>query len=266
MLLLTAAIVVGLCGQASAWGRAGHKIVCTIAFQLAAPATRAEIRRLMALDSEFAAFEDSCSWPDHPRQRSQEHTVHLPRTATGLRADCPLAGPCVVTAIERDLDILSAKSASDHDKLAALKFLAHWVGDIHQPLHAAFRDDRVGTQIAVVGACAGTMHTAWDACLVSKGLGSNTTKVAADILASLTPAMRTQWSASRPRDWANESFAIARHAETKYCVQQGRRCERAGGSVDIDAAYVRDNAVIVRERLARAGARLAHLLDSAFAK
>jgi hypothetical protein len=266
VLLLSVFVVLGLCGPAAAWGKAGHKIVCMVAFRLAAPATQAEIRRLMRLDTEFSSFEDSCSWPDHPRQRGKEHIVYVPRSATRLDSDCPLADACVVTAIAKDLAVLRSKSASDRDRLASLKFLAHWVGDIHQPLHAAFKDDRVGTEIAVVGECAGTMHAAWDSCLVTKTVGRDVAQAAAEIANSATPASRKKWSMSRPRDWANESFAIATNARTKYCIWRGGTCERPAGSVVIDAAYLRDNATIVRERLARAGARLARLLDSAFAK
>jgi hypothetical protein len=265
-LLLIVAIVVGSCGQASAWGKEGHRIVCMVAFRLAAPATQAEIRRLMRLDTEFSAFEESCSWPDHPRQRGSEHIVHVPRSASRLGSDCPLAAKCVVTAIKQDFAVLAAKSSSDNDKLASLKFLAHWVGDIHQPLHAAFKDDRVGTEIAVVGECTGSMHAAWDACLVAKTLGRDVVQAATTITTSVTPALRKSWSVSGPRDWANESYAIARNARTKYCVPHGGACARPTGNVTIDAAYLRDNAAVVRERLARAGARLARLLDSAFAK
>jgi hypothetical protein len=263
---LSVAVVFGLCGQAAAWGKAGHKIVCMAAFRLAAPSTQAEIRRLMRLDTEFSSFEDSCSWPDQPRQRSKEHIVHVPRTAMRLDSDCPLADACVVTAIGKDLAVLRSKSASDGDKLASLKFLAHWVGDVHQPLHAAFKDDHVGTGIPVVGECTGTMHAAWDTCLVTRTVGRDAAQAAAEIANSVTPALRRSWSASRPRDWANESFAIATKASTKYCTRRGGICERPPGGVVIDAAYLRENAAIVRERLARAGVRLAQLLDSAFAK
>jgi hypothetical protein len=265
-LLLSVAVVVGLCGPAAAWGKVGHKIVCMVAFRLAAPSTQAEIRRLMRLDREFPSFEESCSWPDQPRQRGKEHIVHVPRAATRLDSDCPLADACVVSAIGKDLAVLRSKSASDADKLASLKFLAHWVGDIHQPLHAAFKDDHVGTTIPVVGECSGTMHAAWDTCLVTRAVGSDAAQAAAELAKSVTAATRKRWSGSRPRDWANESFAIATNAKTKYCIRRGGTCERPADCVVIDAAYLRENAALVRERLARAGVRLARLLDSAFAK
>jgi hypothetical protein len=67
-------------------------------------------------------------------------------------------------------------------------------------------------------------------------------------------------------DWANESFAIAEKAQTKYCIRQGASCEHPSGKVTIDAGYVAANAPIIREQLQKAGVRLAHLLDAALGK
>jgi hypothetical protein len=71
---------------------------------------------------------------------------------------------------------------------------------------------------------------------------------------------------SDPKDWANESFAIAEQAQTKYCIRQGASCEQPAGKVTIDAAYVAVNAPIIRQQLQKAGVRLAHLLDAALGK
>jgi hypothetical protein len=66
--------------------------------------------------------------------------------------------------------------------------------------------------------------------------------------------------------WANESFAIAEQAQTKYCIHQGASCDQAAGKVKIDTAYVDANAPIIREQLQKAAVRLAHLLDAALGK
>jgi hypothetical protein len=63
-------------------------------------------------------------------------------------------------------------------------------------------------------------------------------------------------------DRANESFAIAEEAQTKYCIRQGASCDQPSGKVKIDAAYVAVNTPIVREQLQKSGVRLAHLLDA----
>ena len=67
-------------------------------------------------------------------------------------------------------------------------------------------------------------------------------------------------------DWANESFAIAEQAQTKYCIRQGASCDQPQGKVKVDAAYVAANTPIIREQLQKSGVRLVHLLDSALGK
>jgi hypothetical protein len=208
--------------EAWAWGDEGHKIVCEIAMRLAAPGTQAEVRRLMAADTEFRTFSDACTWPDHPRKRAAEHFVNLPRDAHGLASDtCPGAQKCVLSAIRKDAAVLSSSSADDAAKLEALKFLSHWVGDVHQPLHVSFEDDRGGNSIRVSGECQSNLHSAWDTCLVVAAVGSDASAAATELLKSITPAKIEEWTHSGPRDWANESFALAERAETKYCVQNG---------------------------------------------
>src|SRR3954454_12653927 len=77
-------------GQALAWGDEGHRVVCEIALREVAPATRDRVQALIATDGRFTSFSDACTWPDHPRQRAEEHSVNLARDTTHLaRHDAP---------------------------------------------------------------------------------------------------------------------------------------------------------------------------------
>ena len=111
--------------------------------------------------------------------------------------------------ILNDSKILASKSEMIADRLLALKFLGHWVGDIHQPLHVPFEDDRGGNNITVSGECSGKLHSTWDTCLVEDAVGADFAAATTELIDGITPEMITKWSASDPRDWANESFAIA---------------------------------------------------------
>jgi hypothetical protein len=239
-----------------------------MALRLAQPSTRAEIQKLISNDEPFGTFSDSCIWPDHPRQKASEHFVNLPRDSGGLHSDaCPSATACVMTAIKKDFDVLSSSSASQAQKLASLKFLGHWVGDIHQPLHVSFEDDRGGNGVLVTGECStSNLHSAWDTCLVTKSVGEDTGEAATDLMRSITAAKIEGWNHSAPMDWANESFVIAEQAQTKYCIRLGASCNQPAGKVNIDEAYVAVNTPIVREQLQKAAVRLAHMLDAALAK
>jgi hypothetical protein len=265
--LLALVVLCLMSSDAWAWGDEGHKVVCEIALRLVQPNTRAEIRKLIGTDGQFNTFSDSCIWPDHPRQRASEHFVNLPRDSDGLHSEtCPGASACVVTAIKKDFEVLSSNNASQAQKLASLKFLGHWVGDIHQPLHVSFEDDRGGNSILVSGLCSSNLHSAWDTCLVLRAVGEDVNEAATELMKTITPARIESWTHSAPMDWANESFAIAEQARTEYCIRQGASCEHPSGKVKIDAAYVAVNTPIVREQLQKAGVRLAHLLDAALGK
>jgi hypothetical protein len=210
--------------------------------------------------------------PDHPfqgqpRVRAPEHFINLPRDSKGLTSDqCPQAPTCVLTAILSDSKILSSKTEADAVRLIALKSLGHWVGDIHQPLHVSFLDDKGANFIKVSGQCAGNLHAAWDTCLVLSAVGPDALDAATDLLEAISPEKSAQWSASEPRDWANESFAISEAAKTGYCLMQGTSCGPAIGSVPITAEYLAANEPVVREQLQKAGVRLARILDGVLAK
>jgi S1/P1 Nuclease len=146
----------------------------------------------------------------------------------------------------------------------ALKFLGHWVGDIHQPLHVSFRDDRGGNDIGVRGECSGNLHSTWDTCLVLYAMGPDILEAVADLLQTITPDLKAKWTASEPRDWVNESFAISESLKTDYCAMHELSCDPFGKAITIDTEYLDGNAAVVREQLRKGGVRLAHLLDIAF--
>jgi len=110
---------------------------------------------LIALDATFNSFTDACTWPDRPRKRAEEHFINVGRSAHTIAvAQCPAVPKCLFTAIPADLDVLRT-SNDDAATLASLKFLGHWIGDIHQPLHVSFADDRGGNSIRESGPCCG---------------------------------------------------------------------------------------------------------------
>ena len=83
-------VLLPISSDAWAWGDEGHKVICEIAMRLVHPTTRAEIQKLISTDERFNSFSDSCTWPDHPRQRAAEHFLNLPRDADGLHSEtCP---------------------------------------------------------------------------------------------------------------------------------------------------------------------------------
>ena len=233
---------------AFAFGADGHEAVCEIAYRELSSTAKEHVDRLIGqeTDRRVGTFRESCVWPDFrggvQKARRPDHYINVPRSWTGIRRqECHNAKRCLFTAIAGDVDILSSRRTTDGQKLEALKFLGHWVGDIHQPLHVSYRDDRGGNDILVEGVtgCARKgetrLHAVWDTCIPRDimqelgltGAGSGEAREAfGEVLhGKITPDLRQAWLASpTPLDWANESLAIARHAEVRYCYLKGARC------------------------------------------
>jgi hypothetical protein len=256
-------------------GDAGHQIICEIAFQELNTQAREAVQRLTRQDPDFTLFSKACTWPDHPRKRASEHFVNLPRSATRLGDQpCPVDAPCVVTAIEADVAALTQARATDAEKLAALKFLGHWVGDVHQPLHVSFKDDKGGNDIHEEGPCADNLHAVWDTCIIQRKLGTNIRRIAAELRAPVTAAQRTQWTSTSAKDWANESFAITTSEDVDYCVTTATGClyeedneaydaDEDKKIVTVDEAYMARHLPTITQRLTQAGVRLGALLNRA---
>ncbi|HMC92156.1 MAG TPA: S1/P1 nuclease, partial [Allosphingosinicella sp.] len=271
---------------AGAWGPDGHHTVCAIAYRNLTHVAKAEVDRLIAADHHYPSFAAACTWADEVRTslgRAGEHFANYPRSLASVTSPaCPTAGPCVISAIDADLQTLHA-SGSDDRRAAALKWVGHWFGDIHQPLHISFADDKGGNSIQVSGACAGShsnLHSTWDGCIIRERIFphggdplANADAAAATLDAAVTPAQRSAWLGAQPWQWAAESYAIAIRPETLYCVQQAGTCRYSptqatytGGAERTQAltpAYLDRAAPIVRDRLSRAGIRLADALNRA---
>lgn len=298
-LLLLVPVLMTWAAPARAWGDSGHMTVCQIAYLNLTPVARSEVDRLIAVDSRFHTFASACTAPDHPHTRGPEHFVNYPRTRlTVTGPSCGLAATCVIGAIHADLVVLtSAKPLEAREK--ALRYVGHWLGDVHQPLHVSYADDRGGNLITALGPCsADNLHSAWDTCVIDTMLIQNGARapsrmpqpppalndderaagieeLAAQLNGEITSAERHDWTLEgRSWRWAAESYALTLRLETQYCERKSGACwydktERSysGGPkkrVDVKETYLTAAAVLVRQRLKQAGVRLADVLNAAF--
>ena len=271
------------CKQALGWSDEAHTAICEIALLEVTPATRQMIHKLQKSEDNrnFADFPLACTWADQPpRQRSGEHFINVPRDqAAILVRACPIGDDCLFTAIDQDIQIISSGSSSNTEKWEALKFLGHWVGDIHQPLHVSFRDDNGGNKIAMFDedGCFKTLHAAWDHCIpemIMLNYGINDPKEFGRALRSeITAEEKKHWrSGQSTTAWANESLGIALNPAVGYCIQKEQHCQYDEDRVEYESdgeqkllplspAYKKANSDIVATRLKQAGIRLAKLLD-----
>jgi len=154
---------------------------------------------------------------------------------------------------------LKNRDAAPQERLLALEFLLHFVGDIHQPLHASDDHDRGGNQkrVNAPGIETNNLHHYWDTDFVAR-LGSSDAGIAQRLIHGISETQRAQWSSGTPADWARESFAVARdHTYGRLPAADDRN------HYQLSTAYVDDATTVVADRLSRAGVRLAMVLNQA---
>jgi hypothetical protein len=242
---------------AFAWAPEGHQIVAGIAARELTPKARAEVSSLLGGDAGAMMVLES-SWADEIRQQRPEttgwHYVNIELGSVAAR-DCP-NHDCVVGQINRDAATLSDPRATKPAKTEALLFLIHFVADVHQPLHAADRNDKGGNGLMVrLGEKRLSLHQVWDQDVVA-AMGEDSERLAGDVVAHLTPQQKAQIETGTPADWANESFALA-----------GREIYArlpASGRIGLQPDYARRESGTARQQLTKAGLRLAMMLNWIF--
>lgn len=252
---------------ASAWSVRGHRLVGQLAERELVPDTRAEVARLLAGEPE-PTLAGVSAWADQVRandpvlgRRSAPWhyvTMRAPDCAYDAARDCP-GGDCVVEAIRTQSAILADRGRSLADRRQALKFVVHFVGDVHQPLHASNRGDKGGNTVQVRipqhggGERGGNMHSLWD-----RGLIDYTGLSEPDYLAHLerVPLVIGHAAPGLPPSahaWAEHACAIA--------MRPGLYPATAAPP----PGYMEAWTPLVDEQLRRAGIRLAQVLNAALA-
>ena len=298
-----AAAGVAVSSAAFAWGNEGHETIALIArhYVEATPGLAAKVDSLLAgpNDPEVQnGFAGLGTWADKYRDSSparktatrQWHFVDFEldgsndKTAAcfgnALAAGAPafpgIPNDCVVNKINQFERELGDPATSPAERKLALLFLLHFIGDVHQPLHAADRHDTGGNDVFVVtgtGKNGTNLHSYWDSNTVSR-LGSAPQKVADAIIGDIDASDLAAWTSSPAADptwaWADESFAIASKAYTKL-PKKKRSCKirkRDGTTIQTTCIVISNTYAIwatgqARRRLQMAGVRLAAVIKEA---
>lgn len=237
-----------------AWLDKGHRIVGLIAEANLTAEARKTIEEILPANTTLA---DAAVWPDHEGRSIRDfnplHYVSIPENASGYDQgrDCPERN-CMVEALKWFSSVIADKSSPIMARRLALYYVAHLVGDTHQPLHAGRAGDRGGVDIFVSYRGATTnLHFFWDTNLVELETGTDE-EIAKRLVANLTEEERLKWPAGDPIQWTNESLMLVR----LYAYN-------TGPSGELSDDYVEKARPIVRSRLTQAGLRLAWLLNSA---
>jgi S1/P1 Nuclease len=286
--LASIAFLCAVCAPVFAWGDEGHEIIGLIAAHYLEPAVYARVRALLAADSSGLTPKDiahEATWADKYRDSDRDsskrryrstrdwHFVDLeidgpdlnracfgrPRLPPGADASVGPADDCVVDKIDEFFAELKNPNTEEQERRLALQFLLHFVGDVHQPLHAADDRDQGGNRkfASAPGIPWNNLHHDWDTEFVAR-LGVDETEIARRLIAGISAPQRARWSAGTANDWASETFSVAKsHA---YGLLPP---PRAPSQYELPAAYVADATAVSAEQLCKAGVRLAFMLNQA---
>jgi hypothetical protein len=257
--------------QLSAWGGKGHAVVADIAASRLTLVARKNIQLLLGNDS----LASIASWADQVRKDRDEandwHFVDIPKDAPGFSEARDCFRPqgkhkdaqtdhhnCVVDRIEIFEKVLADPNAPQAQRLEALKWVVHFVGDLHQPLHAI--DTAHGgneIKLPVFGSikCGDydcNLHWTWDDMLIQHS-GLSEEEYVVQLNQLIAQKHLEKQAGGTPEEWANES-----HAQAKHILDTPPRA--------VDDAYYQANIALINEKLALAGLRLAKVLNDTLGK
>lgn len=243
---------------AMAWGVLGHRIVGEIASSYLTPKAKAEIRKIlgtesMAITSNWADFIKSDSTYNY---LSSWHYINLDK---GLSRDQVLnylktdTATDVYTRINFLAKELKNGQLPLEKKKMYLRLLIHFVGDVHQPMHAARKEDLGGNRVRVNWFNTPTnLHAVWDESLINFQQLSYTEYTAA--INHTTAKQRQQWQKQPLSEWIAESYEISEQLYPEITEKDQRL------SYNYNFRHIQT----LNERLLKGGVRLAGLLNSIF--
>jgi hypothetical protein len=213
----------------------------------------------------------AATWADEVRSDRPEtynwHFVDIPYGEARYDAsrDCPATekGDCVIAAIARERADLADSGKTAVLRAEALKYLIHFVGDLHQPLHAIDDKDRGGNDVKVLALRAEdgrntNLHAAWDTGLIN--LSAETEAARAGRLLSATLEVHPGDLDLDPVKWAEQSHETAVRVAYKY--PSFSPFGPGADPITLDETYRTRAMAAIDHQLALGGYRLAALLNA----
>ena len=295
---------------AIAWGCKGHQVVALIAEKHLTPGARHLVDQLLSenpVDPQLKRYcgnpsgdllADASTWPDDVRKERNNgpwHYINIPRGVARGPMDLYCGGEgCISKAIADQFAILNDKSAAPPKRAEALRYLVHFLGDLHMPLHASTNNDEGGNCVPVRyfrrrpyesqgGSFTPNLHALWDTAILERDSEGAEAPEYADRLADRFSSDFAKWQAAgiHVEDWVWESHDLAETiaygallpsvpretpASVHSCSDANNIAERMLHlNLFAGETYQQAAAPLVEQRVAQAGLRLALLLNEAAA-
>lgn len=246
----------------ASWGFLGHQTIGSIAENHLTPQAKASVRALLGSQS----LADVASWADEVRssdpayrRTASWHYINVPLGLSFDQFKQQVTGsdqPNVYTALIQQEAILKDPASTPDQKVVALKFIVHFVGDIHQPMHVSRAEDKGGNTIQVRFNGKGmNLHSLWDSGLLERD-GLNAQQLSAAYDHATTTEIK-QWQSTPMINWAWESYQISTQLYQEIDGMKSRT---------LDDNYYDRHIAVVQSRILKAGIRLACVLNRIFAE
>lgn len=241
------------------WGVTGHRTIGKIAAGHLSPQAKAAVHELIGDTTlaEISTWADEVRGQPAYRNTAPWHYINLPLGLSFADFEAKVKGMTqdnVYSALQQQERVLGSTASTRTQKVEALKFIAHFVGDLHQPMHVSREEDKGGNTIQLNYDGNGTnLHALWDSKLIDhQGL---TYEQMAEKYDHATPAQIKQWQSDPLIQWIWESY----QASSKLYEEVDALKSRA-----IDDSYYQAHIAIVEDRIEKAGIRLAGVLNEIF--
>ena len=243
--------------RAWAWGVEGHRAVGRLAeYHLSGKARRA-VKALLGTETLVMVS----TWPDEIRyspefkETAPWHYVNTPLGLDRAGYEQHLKAQPEANAYNQllvQLAVLQDKTKPKEQRVSALKYVVHFVGDVHQPLHTGRAEDQGGNKIKVTFRGKETnLHSLWDSGLIDYQ-GLTYTEMGYEYNKGLSASQIRRWQHDPLPQWLFESYQAA---ERLYA--------EAEKSPDFDYRYYPEHADLLKQRIQQAGIRLAGVLNEA---
>lgn len=232
--------------NAFAWGPKGQEITVLIAEKNLTPKAAKAIAQIIGTNVQLAKL---ATWADQARNSeewqhtSSWHYINVDDTGNFITTPEDVAG-----AIEYSIEQLKSNLPRD-EKLVWLKFLIHFVGDIHQPMHVGRPQDRGGNSTMVQYGREVNLHFLWDSAIIDRQSLSN-----GNYVIKLDSQNRSKLPLQKPFSTDDIIEENLKHRKFMYSFKNST----------IDGAYEKEAISIIEDRLWTGGLRLAQILNRIF--
>lgn len=241
------------------WGVTGHRTIGRIAETHLNAKAKAGVRALLGNQT----LADIASWADEVRPQPEYrhtgpwHFLNLPLGLSYPEFKSQVENMTqenVYSALKQCEHTLTDETSPREQRVEALKFIVHFVGDLHQPMHISRAEDKGGNTIQLNYDGQGTnLHSLWDTKLLEHD-GLTYEQLAARYDRA-TPEQIREWQSDPVIKWIWESYEISSKLYAEVDALNGR---------SIGDDYYRTHIPIVEKRIEQAGIRLAGLLNRLF--